>query len=370
MIVYEDLSKLNAEYVPKGMSSVEASYLSEPLILGPSVKKFEDRFAAHLSVGIQENVYAVSVGSGYDALFLIFRYLREQQKKRTVFLQSNSYLATVMAALNAGLVVKFFEINENSKQPCLNGVEGVTDKNSVICITHMHGRFGEVQEITDYCDSKGIVLVEDAAQSLGAMIQGRHLGTFGHFSAFSFFPTKPLGGLGDGGAIICRSSEDAAHFSKMRFYGFGIKNFAEVMGVNSRLDNLNAAFLIQKLRALSKIEKKKNKLAAIYRRMLNKEILPPPALQNQIFSNHIFPVYVKKRNYVRRRLLDSGIQTQVHYPIPAYRQPAIKGRIEKFRSRATDIDSLMQLSLPISPILSPKQIEFVAEQVLLCLSQS
>jgi dTDP-4-amino-4,6-dideoxygalactose transaminase len=215
----------------------------------------------------------------------------------------------------------------------------------------MYGRYSDMMELVDFCQRNEVTLVEDCAQSFGSKIDDRHLGTFGQYAAFSFYPTKNLGGIGDGGLIICPESE-LNNFARMRFYGFQYKNFAKEIGLNSRLDTVNAKFLSLKLDKFEFIQDLKASIANVYYAELPKEILLPPPANGTTHSNHIFPIYVKSRNRIRRALRRKEIETMVHYPIPVYRQPALARYIPPYRSKVTDKLHLEELSLPISALLS------------------
>ena len=246
-VPYEDLKLLNKKYLSDVISKLGDIIYSDQLVFGDALNTFEKQFTDCMMSNLGETVprETVGVGSGYDALHLIFKRIKKLclPEKPVVLMQSNSYAATVLACINAGLQVKYFEADENLQADPISLNVASEDQNvCAICVTHMFGRFGDIEKISEICSKKNLILVEDCAQSFGAQLYGRHLGTFGKYAAFSFFPTKPLGGIGDGGAVVCSTGE-ANEIRKMRFYGFSEKNFCTELGVNSRLDTINAFFL-------------------------------------------------------------------------------------------------------------------------------
>ncbi|MHB1277256.1 MAG: DegT/DnrJ/EryC1/StrS family aminotransferase, partial [Bacteroidia bacterium] len=288
-----------------------------------------------------------------------------------VIVPSNTYIATINAVLNAGFKPVFVEPDIHTYLIDPSKIEEkINERTRAIMIVHLYGKPCEMDPIMALCKKYRLTLIEDCAQSHGASYKGQQTGTFG-IGAFSFYPTKNLGALGDAGGI---SMADQALFEKIRAwrnYGSQIKYHNDYVGDNSRLDEIQAAFLRIKLAALNEITAHKRKLAGIYHSELDpgKVILPHRAGHlNEAY--HIFPIRHPGRDELKQYLLDKGIRTEIHYPIAPCDQRSIQGVFSakgwKLPSEdfilAREIHSTI-LSLPVSTIHSEEDIRYVAAAV-------
>lgn len=364
-IEYENLAGLNAPF--KAAFEKEFSRLVEKgwFILGEQVSLFEKEFASYLGAN-----HFLGLASGLDALEIPLKVM-DFPADSEVIVPSNTYIATINAVLNAGFKPVFVEpdIHTYLIDPA-KIEEKINEKTRAIMIVHLYGKPCEMDPILALCNKYGLTLIEDCAQSHGATYKGKQTGTFG-IGAFSFYPTKNLGALGDAGGI---SIADQSLFEKIkawRNYGSQVKYQNEYVGDNSRLDEIQAGFLRIKLTALNGITAHKRKLAQIYHSELdpNKVILPHKA-DHLDEVHHIFPIRHKRRNELKQYLLEKGIRTEVHYPIAPCDQRSIQDVFSKrgWKLNAEDFVLAREihstiLSLPVSTIHSEDDIRYVAEVV-------
>ena len=341
-IFYENINKSNKIFYDKFMLSLKKVNKQGSYILGHNIKKFEENFAGYLGAK-----YCVSVANGLDALTISLKYLR-LPKNSEVLVASNSYIACVISILNAGLKPVLVEpdietYNIDPKQI----KKKITKNTKAILAVHLYGKSCEMDEIIKICKNKNLALIEDCAQSHGSTYKNKKTGTFGQMGCFSFYPTKILGALGDGGAIICKKKHESIFFKKYRNYG-SIKRYRnEIIGENSRLDEVQSLFLNIKLKDLNKIIKHKRELASVYFENLNNNFILPKIERNKRDVYYIFNVRHELRDKLRKYLLKKNISTDIHYPIPPYRQNALKKYFKDKFPIADEIHS-STLSLPIS----------------------
>jgi dTDP-4-amino-4,6-dideoxygalactose transaminase len=238
--------------------------------------------------------------------------------------------------------------------------ERITKRTSAVLIVHLYGKMCDMDPIVGICRANGLRLIEDCAQAHGGAYKGGKAGTFGDIGAFSFYPTKNLGGLGDGGAVVTGNEDLAARLRALRNYGSRQKYHNEVLGYNSRLDELQAAFLRIKLRHLDRINARKRELAAEYRAKLVPGYILPVEETGFFDVYHIFNVRHRERDRLRAFLLERGVKTEVHYPISPNRQPALKGLLEEACPLSEEIHATT-VSLPISFSHTPPEVARVCE---------
>jgi dTDP-4-amino-4,6-dideoxygalactose transaminase len=217
--------------------------------------------------------------------------------------------------------------------------------------------------ISEVAERYGLKVIEDCAQSHGAKYKGKMAGTFGHTGAFSFYPTKNLGALGDAGAIVTQDADLSTQLRVLRNYGSNKKYYNEVVGYNSRLDEVQAAFLITKLKSLDTINSHKRKLADIYHASLSDRFIKPMVEADSYDVYHIYNIRCDKRDELKAYLLEKGIATEIHYPVAPVRQKAMKGVIDEQDCPVSEEIHQTTLSLPISYFHSPADIEYVCKQV-------
>lgn len=355
-IPYEDLKRVNARFYPAFEKAFKEVMESGWYILGKQVAEFEKEFAAYHGVP-----HCAGLASGLDALTLALNAF-DLPKGSEVIVPSNTYIATILSILANGLRPVLVE-----PDPATYNIDPakirakITGKTRAMIIVHLYGKSCEMDPILEICREYGLRLVEDCAQSHGATYKGQKTGTFGDFGAFSFYPTKNLGALGDGGAILAKDPALHDRILYLRNYGSKIKYHNEYVGVNSRLDEVQAAFLRVKLAALDEINRHKQSLAEIYFARLDPAWKLPQRHRDFVDAHHIFPIRSADREKLRAFLKDRGIATEVHYPIAPHRQVAMRGILDGESYPISESIHASVLSLPISYGHTASEIEAVCE---------
>jgi len=328
-------------------------------ILGTEVNKFESEFANFCEVR-----NCVGVGNCLDALQFILRSIGIGTGDE-VIVPSNTYIATWLAVSNVGAtpvpvepLIETYNIDPSKIQ------DSITSRTKAIIVVHLYGQPCDIDPINEIAYRFGLKVIEDAAQAHGAKYKGNRVGGLGYASGFSFYPSKNLGALGDGGAVTTNDPDLSIKINLLRNYGSKTKYQNEVKGFNSRLDELQAAFLIEKLKILDEQNEKRRKIASIYIERLacfEGIILPViPDWAEPVW--HQFIIRHKKRDDLIKNLKNSGIGTMIHYPIPPHLQLAYKEMGKKKGDYPiSEIIHKEVLSLPISPEISLLEIEAVLE---------
>lgn len=341
-VPYEDLKKLNTPFMQDFKSVFDEVLESGWFILGNQVSNFEEQFAAYC----QSN-YCVGVASGLDALVLSLEIL-DLPKGKEVIVPSSTYIASILAVLRAGLKPVFAEPDINTYNIDPAKIEEKINKNTVAILpVHLYGKCCEMDKILDLAKTFDLKIIEDAAQAHGAMYKGKKAGTFGDVGCFSFYPTKNLGALGDAGAVVVENEHLAKKCKIWRNYGSNKKYYNEVLGYNSRLDEMQAAFLSAKLKKLDLINQHKRELARLYFDNLKDDYIKPVIQDDYYDVYHIFNIRHPKRDQLKQYLLEQGIKTEIHYPVAPHHQEAMKGLVQGAFPISEEIHSTT-LSLPIS----------------------
>jgi dTDP-4-amino-4,6-dideoxygalactose transaminase len=311
-------------------------------VLGEEVQAFEREFARY--VGAK---HCIGVGNGLDALFLALEGL-DLPKNSDVLVASNTYIATILAIVHAGHrpVLVEPELDTFNMDP-RRLPEAITPNTRAICVTHLFGKSCRMDAICAFAREHGLKIIEDCAQSHGASLAGQMTGTFGDAGCFSFYPTKNLGAIGDAGAVVTNDDALADRLRHIRNYGSKQKYVNRYIGINSRLDELQAAMLRVKLRHLDEMTAHKRALAEIYFAELPDWVVKPVRRPDEFDVFHIFGIRHPQRDALRQHLLEQGVKTEVHYPIPPHRQEAMKGILSGNYPIADDLHA-SELSLPIS----------------------
>lgn len=342
MIEYESLARSNAEFMAELEQAATRVIRSGWYVLGDEVSAFEAEFARYLGVK-----HCIGVGNGLDALILSIEAL-VLPPGSDILVASNTYIATILAIVRAGhkpvLVEPDLE-TFNMDPACLPAA--LTSNTRAICVTHLFGKPCRMDAIGAFAREHGLKLVEDCAQSHGAKLNGKMTGTFGDAGCFSFYPTKNLGAIGDAGAIVTNDDALADRLRHTRNYGSKQKYVNDYVGVNSRLDEMQAALLRVKLRHLDGMTAHKRALAEIYFTELPDWIAKPVRREDEYDVFHIFGIRHPQRDALRAWLLENGIKTEVHYPIPPHRQKAMDGILSGSYPIAEELHAT-ELSLPIS----------------------
>jgi dTDP-4-amino-4,6-dideoxygalactose transaminase len=342
MIEYENLLNSNNHFLNEIESAVNRVIRGGWYVLGNEVSAFETEFSQYIG-----SKNCIGVANGLDALTLSIKAL-DLPMRSDVLVASNTYIATILAIVEAGhnpiLVepdVETFNIDPK------NLVKSITVNTKAICVTHLFGKLCQMDEICDFANQYGLTLIEDCAQSHGAKFDGKMSGTFGNAGCYSFYPTKNLGAFGDAGAIVTDDDELAEKLRHIRNYGSKIKYVNRYVGVNSRLDEIQAAILRVKLKYLDDMTNKKRELASVYFSELPNWLCKPQQNERNFDVFHIFGIRCDRRDELRKYLLNNNIKTEIHYPIPPHKQEAMK-EILKGDYPIANILHSTELSLPIS----------------------
>ena len=342
MIEYESLALSNSAYMTELETAATRVIRSGWYILGQEVSAFESEFAQY--VGAK---HCVGVANGLDALILSIEALN-LPKDSDILVASNTYIATILAIVRAGHhpVLVEPELETFNMDPA-RLYRSMTANTRAVCVTHLFGKSCRMDAICTFTKKHGLKIIEDCAQSHGAKLAGQMTGTFGDAGCFSFYPTKNLGALGDAGAVVTNDDALADRLRHTRNYGSKQKYVNEYIGINSRLDEMQAALLRVKLRYLDEITQHKRTLANIYFDNLPTWLKLPRRRDDEYDVFHIFGVRHKHRDKLRAWLLDQGIKTEVHYPTPPHQQKAMKGVLSGNWPIAEE-QHASELSLPIS----------------------
>jgi dTDP-4-amino-4,6-dideoxygalactose transaminase len=356
-IDYENLAKLNAPFVEDFQNEFKSLLESGWYILGNKVAAFENSFAAY-----NDAKYCIGVANGLDALILAIKALNIEPGSE-IIVPSNTYIATILSIVHNQCKPVLVEPNIATYNiDPLKIEEKITNKTRAILVVHLYGKVCEMDTIMQIARKHNLFVIEDCAQSHGAMLRDKKSGTFGDINAFSFYPTKNLGALGDAGAVLTDSEELAEKIKVLRNYGSSKKYHNKVVGYNSRLDELQAAFLSVKLRSLDKINQHKRKLASLYLKYLKEDFIKPVVDPAYYDVYHIFNIRHPRRNELQQHLLTHKIKTEIHYPVPPIRQEAMEGIIEKtVMTPVADEIHNTTLSLPISYFHSEEDVLRVVE---------
>ncbi len=345
-------------------STIERVLASGWYILGHEVRHFEEAFANYLCTD-----YAIGVANGTDALEIALRAC-DIGPGDFVITVSNTAVATASAICRTGAVPVFIDIDPNTYTMAPSALEHVLKKlihkklKAVIPV-HLYGHPADIDTITDLAKRYGLFVIEDCAQSHGAKWKGNFAGTFGDLSAFSFYPTKNLGAIGDGGMIVTKNVHLAEKVRSLRQYGWQSRNRSTIPGCNSRLDEIQAAVLSVKLRFLENDNHRRQKIAKRYNEKLKDYNIILPSVS--IAATHVYHQYVIRyddRDNIQQRLKQSGIQTIVHYPVPIHKQPAyINNAIVPLSLDITDEIVYEILSLPMFPQMTDQEVDIIADHI-------
>jgi len=313
-IPFLDLHRQYAEIKPEIDEAIKRVVDRQYFILGEELELFEKEFAAYLG-----SKFVVGVGSGTDALIFALRALGIGIGDE-VITQPNSFIATTLAITEIGATPIFIDVDPNTYQIDVNQIEAkITHKTKAILPVHLYGAPCQISEIMAIAKKHNLLVVEDSCQSHGATYNGKITGTFGDVGTFSFYPGKNLGAYGDGGALCTDSEETYKKLLKLRNYGQIKKYHHEEIGLNSRLDEIQAAVLRVKLKHLDEWNKKRNVVAQKYNKNLSR-IKTQTIVKGGVSNYHIYIIQSEKRDELGKYLKVNGIDALIHYPIPIHLQ--------------------------------------------------
>jgi dTDP-4-amino-4,6-dideoxygalactose transaminase len=362
MIPFLDLKKINLRHQEAFEASLEELLAKGWFILGEKVMAFENAFAAYCGTR-----HCIGVANGLDALILIIEGYKElglMQNGDEVIVPSNTYIASILAISRAGLKPVLVEPNE---QTCLIDAglveEKITTRTRAIMPVHLYGQLCDMDAINGIAKKHGLKLIEDSAQSHGALYKGKRSGNLGDASGFSFYPGKNLGALGDGGAITTNDDGLAQVLKALRNYGSHEKYKNLNKGINSRLYELQAAFLLTKLTLLDADNDRRREIAAMYiSGIQNPLIVLPTCADREAHVWHCFTVRTADRDGFQKYLTANQVQTLVHYPVPPHMQEAY-GEWKDLSFPVSEAIHKTIISLPISPVMIDQEVEKITQLI-------
>lgn len=363
MIKFLDLKKTNARLEAEFKQAFGSFLKSGHYVLGQQLAKFETRFANYC--GTQ---YCIGVSNGLDAIRLIFeayKILGLLKDGDEVLVPANTYIASVLAISHADLTPVLVMPNTDTFNVCLEQLtKAITPKTKAILGVHLYGQLFDAEALERTAKQYQLLLIEDAAQAHGAIYKdGRKAGNLSDAAAFSFYPTKNLGALGDAGAITTNNQELANVLFKLRDYGRSAPHLNEFKGFNNRMDELQATFLNVKLKYLDEDNLKRREIAKKYlSRIKHPDITLPKVHSPQAHVFHLFVVKTKNRKALQKYLYANGVETLVHYKTPITKQPAYK-EFEHLNLLSLEALHDQILSLPLNPALTPLEIDRIIETI-------
>jgi len=357
-VPFLDLRAINARHADELKAAAARVIDSGWYVLGEELAAFEREFAAYCGVP-----QAIGVGNGLDALALILRGYLELGRLREgdeVLVPGNTFIASFLAVTGNRLVAAPVEPDAASFNiDPARAAAAIGPRTRAIMAVHLYGQLADMPALRTLADRHDLLLIEDAAQAHGASLDGRRAGALGDAAAFSFFPAKNLGALGDGGAVTTGDAALAECVRALRNYGSPVKYHHHYRGMNSRLDELQAALLRVKLHHLDEDTRRRRQLAAHYRAAIrHDDLVLPTASAEEAHVWHLFVLRCRQRDALQRHLTALGVHSQVHYPVPPHRQPAYA---DLPPLPLTERLHREVLSLPIGPTLSDAQAEWVID---------
>ena len=362
MISFLNLKKINLTYKEEILNKISTLVDSGWYIRGELCARFEEEFASYCGTK-----FCVGVASGLDALSLIFRAYKEigyMKDNDEVIIPSNTYIASILAVTENNLKPILVEPNLNDFLIDPNKIESkITSKTKAIMVVHLYGQTCQMDEINKIAKKFNLKVIEDAAQSHGAYFHNKRCGNLGDAAGFSFYPTKNLGAMGDSGAITTNDKELTEIVYALANYGSSIKYENTYKGINSRLDDIQAGILSIKLKNLDNENKRRKQIAKKYIKNIdNKSIVIPKAQKKKNHVWHLFVIRTENRNKMAEYLLENGVQTSIHYPIPPHRQEAFI-EWKKMSYPISEKIHAEVLSLPSGPFLEETEVNQIIELI-------
>lgn len=362
MIPFLDLKTINEAYRDELKSACNRVIDSGWYILGNEVADFEKGFANYCGVK-----YCIGVANGLDALTLTLKAwmeLGKMDKGDEVIVQANTYIASILAISECGLVPVLAEPNAETFNLSVENLHPlITNRTKAILPVHLYGQMSPMESIEVFAKNNGLLVLEDCAQSHGAKVADKKCGAWGDAGAFSFYPGKNLGALGDGGAITTDDDDLASCILALRNYGSRIKYHNVYKGVNSRLDEIQAAMLSVKLKYLDEDTRLRRSIAKYYLDKINNQLVKLPQVEDlneHVF--HLFVVQVEERSKFVEHLAARDIETVIHYPLPPHKQDAYS-ELAQLKLPITEALHDKVVSLPIWPGMLKEQMDFVVDAV-------
>lgn len=364
MIKFLDIQKINARYSDEIYKAINRVVDSGWYILGEEVNTFEQHYANFIG-----SKYCIGVANGLDALRLILKAYLEMgimSEGDEIIVPGNTYIATILAITDNRLTPVWIEPDIHSYQIDENLIEkAITSKTKAIMIVHLYGQCAYTEKIGELCKKYNLKLIEDNAQAHGCIYTAlnKKTGNIGDAAGHSFYPGKNLGALGDGGAVTTNDEKLANIIRSLANYGSSKKYILDYQGLNSRLDEIQAAILDVKLKYLEQDNAKRKEIARFYMdHIKNPAIILPEVKDWNAHVFHLFVIRCKERDKLQQYLSEYGIETLIHYPFPPHKQKCYK----KYNNLSLPLTEQIHnevLSLPISPVMSMEEVSKVAERI-------
>jgi dTDP-4-amino-4,6-dideoxygalactose transaminase len=356
LIEFVNLKREFAEIGEEVSQAINGVQKSGFFVLGENVKKFEEEFSKYLGAK-----FGIGVNSCSDALFLSVRALGISNGDEVITV-SHTFIPTVDAITRNGAKPVFVDIDPRTFVMDASKLEAkISSRTKAIIPVHLYGHPVDMTPVIELAHKNDLFVIEDAAQAHGSEYLGRKVGSIGDVGCFSFYPSKNLGAYGDGGMITTSDEELANKLKKMRNYGQSIKYFHDLVGVNSRLDEIQAAILRVKLQYLDEWNERRRKTAKLYGELLTSPSVEKPVEQE--YAKHVYHLYVikhKKRDLLQKYLSQKDVQTLIHYPIPVHMQKAygINAKLAVTENICGKI-----LSLPMDPWIREDEVKTIANAI-------
>jgi len=370
MINFLDLKAINAQYRQDLIDACTTVIDSGWYIQGEQVNNFENEFANYCGTK-----FCVGVANGLDALTLTIRAWKELGKLKDgdeVIVPSNTYIASILAITENNLKPILVEPDITTYNICpINIQNSITSRTKLILVVHLYGRLADMESIQAIATEHNLLILEDSAQAHGSEMGGNKAGSFGNASGFSFYPGKNLGALGDAGAVTTNDDELAGVIRALGNYGSQKKYENLYQGVNSRLDEIQAAVLRVKLRKIDVDITSRRNIAQSYMSGITNDLISMPLPANTSVINqhyhvwHLFVIRTEHRDKLQAYLANCGIQTQIHYPIAPHQQKAYRNDLFSDSKGLTTAERIHNevLSLPISPTMTEEEVQFVISSI-------
>lgn len=357
-IPFATFEHMHKEIRTEALQKLEEVYDKGWFIQGTECEQFEQEFAAYCGTK-----YCVGCGTGLDAIYLILKALGIGAGDE-VIVPSNTFIATALAVTYTGATPIFVEPDMVTYNLSGTGIEeAITDKTKAIIAVHLYGQTAQMDEIIATARKHNLKLIEDSAQAHGATFDGKKAGTFGDAAAFSFYPGKNLGALGDAGAVVTSNKELADKVRALGNYGSDRKYHHVYQGTNSRLDEIQASILRIKLKHLDQFNDDRIRTANRYlNEIKNDKIILPVVGDKRKHVWHIFAIMTKDRDNFKQYLEQNGIYTVEHYPIPIHKQPAYQGLVKQELPMAEKISG-EELSLPMYYGMTDEEIDYIVDVI-------
>jgi len=347
--------KFRAEYLTAATEVLDSGWY----IMGERVKRFEEEFAR-----FSGGKHCIGLNSGLDALVLSLRALGIRPGDEVV-VPANTFIASMLGITENGATPVFVEPDQYYNLDAKRIEEALTSRTRAILVVHLYGQAANMTPIKDVAAKHGLFLVEDCAQSHGACFDGKMTGLWGDVGCFSFYPTKNVGAFGDAGAVVTNNDKLADLIRMLRNYGSKVKYNHEIVGVNSRLDEVQAALLSVKLRHYAELRAEREAIAERYLREITNPLVQLPQIRRGADHVwHLFVVRVKERDLFREYLSNQGIATQIHYPVPPHLSRAYSHLGHKRGSfPITEMYSAHTVSLPLFEGMTGEELSYVVDVV-------